>query len=290
MSNESTDQGITWLASYPKSGNTWLRLLLEAYRRNGLLDINDVRICRNDGSSSVIQSVSPMPLEPLHLQGELLLRPAGLLNLRATGRAPFFLKTHFCNLTFEDCAPNIPPQFTSKAIYVVRDPRCVVSSAHKHFGCSLQKMVKNMNQKDFCVGIAAQGFSRSWVSTWSNHVSSWTSEEKFKVHVVKYEDMKNDTAKELTAILEFLEWDVRPKRVRKAIKAADFKRLQKIEQDGGFVENRKTSSDTFFNGATLDWRTEIGEKWARIIENDHREVMTALGYLEQEPAELTAVS
>ena len=56
-----------WLASYPKSGNTWLRLLLEAYRCNGALDINDVRVCISDGAATVTQGVSPMPLDRLNL-------------------------------------------------------------------------------------------------------------------------------------------------------------------------------------------------------------------------------
>jgi hypothetical protein len=289
MAGKPQDQGITWLASYPKSGNTWLRLLLEAYRRNGALDINDVRICRSDGSATVIQSVSPMPLEPLNLQGELLLRPAGLLNLRATGKAPFLIKTHYANLTFEDCAPNIPPQFTSRAIYIVRDPRCVLPSFSKHYGMSLQQATKAMNNPEFCAG-GKEGFTRSWASTWSNHAASWVSETKFPVHVVKYEELRADTVGELTKILDFLEWQPKASRVRKAVKATEFERLKKVEEKDGFIENKATQSDTFFNGASMDWREEIGEKWARHIEEDHREVMQNLGYLEKGPTELTAIS
>lgn len=289
------DNGITWLASYPKSGNTWLRCLLEAYRRNGLLDINDLRVSSSDGAAAVIQTVSPLPLDPLAAEGELLLRPAALLNLMAAHKAPFLLKTHFANLTRENCPPNIPPQFTRRAVYVVRDPRGVLPSLSRHFGYDMDKATTLMASNDFTLGGREERgtrFTRQWASSWSNHVASWTSEDKFPVHVMRYEDMIDDTAKELRDVLEFLEWEVDEDRITRAVEASSIERLKKAEEKHGFVElNRGESTGPFFGGGDgANWHTQIGKKWAERIEDDHREVMTLLGYLEREKSELTAVS
>lgn len=286
-----SQDGITWLASYPKSGNTWLRMLLEAYRCNGRLDINNVRISSSDGSASVIQAVSPIPLDPLALEGELLLRPAALLNLKAAYRSPFYVKTHFCNLTWPLCPPNIPAQFTCKAIYVVRDPRSVLPSFAKYFAHSLPVAADMMNDTARVIGEPDPMHCRVWISSWSNHVASWLAEDKFPLHVVKFEDIATDPGKELREVLTFLEWDVDDERIERAVEATELSRLRKAEQEHGFVENRYGSTrGSFFNGGTTDWRQEIGEKWARRIEYDHGTVMLNLGYLSKEQAEVKLVS
>jgi len=284
------DKGITWLASYPKSGNTWLRLLLEAYRRNGLLDINEVIISLSDAASPFMRAVSPMPLDALGMEGELLLRPAALMNARANQHSPFYLKTHCSNHTYPNCPPTIPPQLTRCAVYVVRDPRCVIGSMSRHFGQSLETTADRMNDIKAAIGNTKQ-HCRSFISSWTQNVASWIQETKFPVHVVKYEDMVADTANEFREILTFLEVDVDDDRVERAVAAADIKRLRKAEEDGGFRENTYTQNARFFNGAGTDWRNEIGERWARRIEEDHGDVMRALGYLEkQEKTELSAVT
>ena len=272
-------EGITWFASYPKSGNTWLRLMLEAYRCNGNVNINDVRICTSDGSRSVIMAVSPTAIEPLNLHGELLLRPAGLFYLLAMNKAPVYVKTHSCNLTYENCPPCIPPQITKRAIYVVRDPRSVLLSSCRFFDYSLPKMADCMDQNDFVLG-PGERFCRTWASSWSNHVASWIGEDKFPVHVVRYEDMQADPTKELREILTFLEIDIDEGRLKRAVKATDIERMRKAEEKYGFTE-RSYKCDQFFNGKT-NWEEELGARWAARIESDHGKVMEALGYLEAE--------
>ena len=283
------EHGITWLASYPKSGNTWLRCLLGAYWRNGLLDINNNHVASSDGAAAVIQAVAPMPRDPLNIEGELLLRPAGLMNLRASHKSPFLLKTHFANLTHTNCPPNIPPQLTARAVYMVRDPRCVLPSFSKHFNFGLARSANAMADKHFVIG-NTDTHCRQWVSSWSQHVASWSSETNFPVAVVKYEDLVADTAGEFRQILEFLGHEIDEDLLQRAVDATDITRLQQAEEEHGFAENDASRSDQFFNGSGTDWRTEITEKWDKRIEDDHGEVMRNLGYLDREPGELTAVS
>jgi len=265
-----------WLASYPKSGNTWLRLLLEAYRCNGALDINDVRICSSDGAATIIQGVSPMPLEKLNFRAEALLRPAALMNLFCRLNAPLMVKTHWANLQPPGLPPFIPREFTERAVYVVRDPRSVLPSVATFWGFPIDKSVEAMNSKEFLIG-GNKMFSKTMLSSWSNHVASWVGEKKFPVHVVKYEDMVEDAEKELTEILEFLKYEVDEVRVRRAVRATKISRLQKAEAEHGFKEN-SGRSDKFFGDGGTRWKDELGPKWIKRIEKDHGEVMRSLEY------------
>lgn len=280
--------GAVWFASYPKSGNTWLRLLLEAYRRNGQLDINDVRSFSSDGAAGIVRGVSPMPYKDLGRDGQLLLRPAALMNMFCRMTAPIQVKTHFANIRPDGDLPHcIPKLLTSKAVYVVRDPRSVVLSASKFFQFSTDAMVATMNLKDFTIG-GTELFASTLVSSWSNHVASWAGEKEFPVHVVKYEDLLVDAGKELTEVLEFLEEEVDPKVVRKAVKATELSRLKKVESEDGFKENSSKGGKFFSEGGTR-WQDELGPKFIRQIEADHGDMMRAMGYLEGTVTELKAV-
>jgi len=279
-------QGVTWLASYPKSGNTWLRLLLEAYRRDGLLDINDVQVGTSDGGATITQGVSPLPLASIDWRTELLLRPAALLNLFSRLNAPIFCKTHSCNLQLDGLPPMIPAPFTKRAVYVVRDPRAVLPSFSRFYRFPLSTACDAMSSKEFVIG-GNEHFARVLLSSWSNHVASWTSESQFPVHVVKYEDLLADAAGQLVDILGFLEIPVDRDRVARAVSATDIAKLKKAEAENGFRE--QVGGGAFFGGSD-SWREELGEKWVRRIETDHGTVMEALGYEKVFPADVAGSS
>ncbi len=281
------DNGAIWLASYPKSGNTWLRCLLEAYRRNGNLDINDIRIASSDAGGSIIMGVSPIPMKDLGFNGQMLLRPAALMHLLSRLVAPTWIKTHFANIQPDGLPHCIPKEFTQKAVYMVRDPRSVLMSLSRFFGFSMEQAVAAMNNVAFTIGDNDK-FSTSLISSWSNHVASWANETAFPVHVVYYENLIEDTAKELTDVLNFLEQDVNPETVKIAVEATEMSRIKQIEDDDGFRENTGERGD-FFNQGGTRWKDELGQKWVDQIEKDHETVMRAMGYLDATVTELRSV-
>lgn len=270
-------EGAVWIASYPKSGNTWLRCLLEAYRRNGELDINDLRITSSDGGATIVQGISPIPLKQLGFRGEMMVRPAALLNLFARLNKPIWCKTHFANFQPDGLPHCIPQDFTERAVYVVRDPRSVFLSFSRYFNMPLETTAKAMASKDFTIG-GNETHALALISSWSNHVASWVSETVFPVHVVKYEDMLTDAAKELAEVLDFIGIDIDEKIIKRAVSAAEISRLKKAEEKEGFRENVKAERGSFFNGGTA-WQDELGPKWIARIEKDHGDVMKLLGYL-----------
>lgn len=271
-------EGVVWLASYPKSGNTWLRCLLEAYRRGGILDINDIRISASDGNASMIQGVSPVPLAGLGFRGEMLIRPCALLNLFARLSRPTWVKTHFANIQPDGLPQCIPAELTERAVYVVRDPRSVVTSFARFYKFPIGTACDAMSSKDFTIG-GNEVFARTLLSTWSNHVASWVGEKVFPVHLVRYEDMLEDPARELTEVLEFMGIEPDAVMVKKAADAAAIRNVQKAETEKGFIENSGKNPSRFFDSGGVRWRQELGPRWIGRIESDHADVMGQLGYL-----------
>lgn len=226
-----------------------------------------------------MRGVSPIPLKDLGFRGQMLLRPAALLNQFARMNRPLWIKTHFANFQPDGGLPHcIPKDFTTKALYVVRDPRSVVLSFAKFFQFSIETAVENMNNKDFTIGGTEQ-FASVLVSSWSNHVASWTGESEFPVHVVKYEDMLEDAGKELTEVLEFLDIEVNAETVAKAVEATKISKLSQEEKDNGFREHSGKGRQ-FFSEGGIRWQDELGPRWIRQIEQDHEGVMRLIGYLD----------
>ena len=289
MDKESWDkERITWVASYPKSGNTWVRSLLQAYRCGGYLNLNDLHTAHGDSSACYTQAVSPIPVDSLKLNGQLMLRPAALLTALMAKPVPRMFKTHFANLKEPGVPAFIPFEFTERAIYIVRDPRDIALSFSKYFGLSMDKTVEQMAHKEHWIGGGPQ--SAQVISSWSNHVASWGGEKAFPVHYVKYEELMENPVKELTEIIEFLKWDMDDELIAKAVSACELSKMKKHETEKGFAENtRADERGTFFNAGGTRWQHELGQKWIDQIEQDHGDVMRAFGYLEKK-AEIKAVN
>lgn len=251
-------------------------MLLEAYRRNGLVDINDIRISTSDSNVTLMSGVSPLPLKDLGFRGEALLRPAALLHLFCRLSAPVLIKTHWANIQPPGLPPFIPKEFTNRAVYLVRDPRSVLESMSRYFNLSLTKALVAMGSKEFTIG-GDDNFCRAMVSSWSNNVASWTGETEFPVHVIKYEDLCDDTEKEFRELLEFLEIEVDAERVKEAVKACRLSRIHGQEKDGGFRENAGGHCD-FFGEGGVRWREQLGRKWITAVEDQNAEMMQAMGY------------
>lgn len=141
--------GITWLASYPKSGNTWVRALVEAYRRNGTVDINGMTEVMSDSILSFYQCVLPMPVAQAGKMAPVMVRPAALIQMISAARSlPIMLKTHQQNSRVRDCYPLIPDELTARSIYIVRDPRDIAPSYARHMGISVDDAIERMTSKD----------------------------------------------------------------------------------------------------------------------------------------------
>jgi hypothetical protein len=262
---------LDWVASYPKSGNTWIRLLLASYQRAQLLHYHDV-------SRYMFQCVSPHPLHELSLLQQVQIRNAAVLHIACACAAdvPAIVKTHHANVDVMGMQL-FAQAFVRKAIYIMRDPRDLVMSMAHHFDMTPEQAVKLLADPLGIIRPTTDNMTYI-LGTWSEHVISWiTGRFDLPVLVTSYERMHADTAGVLREVVKFLEWPVNEKRIQEAVEENQFKTLQAEEKEHGFSE-QAAGRQFFRRGEAGSWRDELDLDLARQIERDHGEVMRRVGY------------
>ncbi len=182
--------GIIWLASYPKSGNTWLRAFLANLRgaADQPVDINMLReFGYSDSRAGLFERASGTDIEQLDEARLHRLRPHVHRFLAGLDREPVFVKTHNAVVRLDEIA-TITPELTAGAIYVLRDPRDVAVSFADHFALSLDDAVAALCREDYRLPTLGRNVF-SQLGSWSQHVASWVDASGLNAHVVRYEDM-----------------------------------------------------------------------------------------------------
>ena len=273
--------GILWLASYPKSGNTWMR----AFLANLILDAPEPLPLKRIGEVC--------PSEPAEIWfrpftkgrvAELSAKEIAALRVKAQERAVSLnknivpMKTH--SYLGEDCGH---PIFSMKAIYgaiyIIRDPRDVAISAADHFGKSIDQMIAMMADP-LAVAMPMPGvIVHELQSSWSNHVESWTKWNHPGIFVVRYEDLLADPLDQFGRVARRFGISSDQARIEKAVEVSSFTQLQKMEAEQGFIE-RSIHSEKFFRaGRSGGWLDKLTVEQVKRIESDHAAQMKRFGYL-----------
>lgn len=266
---------ITWLASYPKSGNTWLRLFLATYL-TGQTDINAVQgVSHDDLTPYFWQVVSPVPLDQLSQDSAFACRGAVLVHTLAAKRwAHTYLKTHSaCGRVNGN--PLLPQSLTDRAVYIVRDPRDVAVSYAHHTQTPIDDIIDTM-ESPHCLAKAPGLYNA--LGPWSEHVRGYLAADTFPVHIMRYEDMHTAPKDTFGAAVEFLGLERDSDKVREAIEATWFPFLQEQEQAYGFREASDKGVPFFRNGQAGAWRDELTDAQVKHIEAFHGETMERMGY------------
>lgn len=260
-----------WLASYPKSGNTWARMLLGAYRV-GAIEINgNMTGTVYDCDKYTYDAVSPFPLGDADPFRTVLLRSTVLLHLmHSTSYRPIIFKSHCANINING-VDLIPQDITLSATYIVRDPRDVAVSFARHMDKTVDMTITLMNEPENMLHRPDHS-AASFMQTWSNHVASWN---KPGVTLIRYEDMKSDPEATFKKMIKSFGFKLNIPRLRKAIRLCDIEQLKKQESKKGFIEAGK--QELFF-GQGKGWQNELTEDQVKRIEQDHGEVMERIGY------------
>jgi len=272
-------QRLWWIASYPKSGSTWVRMVVNAYVTQMPPDINSAwQYATGDLQPHVYQLTAAVSIGKMQEVDAFYYRPAVLLNHILTSPVrDKCLKTHHAKLTV-DGIPLIPPRLSKGALYIIRDPRAIASSFANHMGCAVDDAIDKMAHNE-CTIAKTDSKLCHWLTSWSSHVDSWTVHNK-DVHtsVVRYEDLHNTPNRTWPLVLKALGIDVDGERLDRAIEMCEFDKLKDTEAEKGFRENGK--GDRFFRrGQAEAWRDELTAKQIRTIEKNHRHTMQRWGYL-----------
>lgn len=273
------DRKIWWIASYPKSGNTWVRMFLNAYMTGFPLDINSsFQYALGDNHLSFFQACYCRPANQLTATEQVFLRPAALMiALHMSAAKHLCLKTHHAKVKVDDI-PLIPPKISAGSVYIVRDPRDVAISMADHMGESIDYAIESMGEKQYITEHKVTGLMHV-LTTWSLHVETWTDKNKdVPVKIIRYEDMLERPEYEFVHILEALGiTDIDEEKFEFALEQTEFKNLRKTEEEKGFRE--LGLGDKFFRvGKSGQWKTVLTPEQIDKIETDHGVIMEKFGY------------
>jgi len=273
--------GIVWLASYPKSGNTWLRAFLHNLLRDPErpMPINELdKFCLGDSQAAWFEHLSGgrSPAE-MSKQEIAALRPQVHAAFTRAHPDSVFAKTH--NILAESFGtPLVTMAHTVGAIYVVRNPLDVCISLADHFGLSLDDAIAFMANPEAGTENDAVNAYEAY-GTWSQHVASWTREGTQGLTWLRYEDMLDRPQKTFAAVARFLGLEPSRQRLAKAIKFSSFKVLRGQEDRSGFRERSKHSEHFFRVGRAGQWRRTLSPAQVGAMVTAQREQMERFGYL-----------
>ena len=269
---------IVWIASYPKSGNTWVRLFLAAYLANTEeLDPNEaLKGTFNDAQRPVFDKLLKLDSKELEDDVVASLRLPYLSKLAESGDKDVIIKTHVLNANWHNAAM-IPPSVTRRALYIIRHPFDVCVSFARHMGLSFDDAVTSMANPSFAIGSDLQ--IKQPLHTWSTHASSWLGASGFERLTIRYEDMSLRPYQTFANIINFMGMGVENDKIDRALASTDFDRLQAVEKEKGFLEASDKNDQGFFRSGKIGGFDGVlsKEQIAR-LSKDHQDMMERFGY------------
>jgi hypothetical protein len=282
---------IIWLASYPKSGNTWIRSFIGAllYTNEGLNDFSNLKKIKQFPSRSQFKDF----VQNLQNVEEVYKNWTTVQNFMNLDKKIKFLKTHNVNCII-DKYKFADDENTLGAIHIVRDPRNVILSIKNHFSfANHNEALEFISKEKHWVGIEKNEDDKlrdnmipTLISSWNIHYQTWKNKTKNYL-LIKYEDLQENPKKEFKKIIKYLEnltdkkFD--DKKIRKAIETTSFKYMQNLEAKGYFNENARGHNKDkvkFFNlGIKNDWKKLLNNEIIEKINLKFKKEMKELGYL-----------
>jgi hypothetical protein len=284
-SDPKNPKGIVWLASYPKSGNTWLRIFLYHLMRIQLgLPREEDELNHLDRASGyeaklfgLFEKFLEKPLATASRAEVMSVRALVHLTVADRMKGVALLKTH--NLLGElGDAPTVNLAASAGGIYVVRDPRDVAPSLAKHIGRSIDEAIEVMRTPAFATDNSAETAFELWGS-WSEHVTSWAIDPNRAVLVVRYEDMLAKPTETFTAIVRHLRQTATDDQIADAIELSSFDKLKRQEDERGFRETSDRAERFFVAGKSGKWRETLTGSQVDAIVGPHYRAMEHFGYL-----------
>jgi len=281
-----------WLASYPKSGNTLVRALLASYffSKDGNFNFETIKNINQFPNSDLFEKIGIDIKNEKEVLKNYIKAQENINQKNSTQ----FLKTHSYLFNIEN-NPFTDLNNTLGVIYIVRDPRNVVSSYAHHAAISIDEAAYQITNSIIWGGDLKSNRvsdrTKVYLGSWSSNFHSWKSFKSIgKYLLIKYEDLINNKKETFIKILEFIhklqkvDFTVDTPKLNNAIESTNFEKLKILEKEKGFIESKvdiKTGKKIpFFNlGANNNWKKILNPKIVDKIENSFKKEMVELGYL-----------
>ena len=275
--------GIMWLASYPRSGNTWTRMFLFNMARvmigqqspPSLPEVQ--RFAPWDKGASLYQHVLDRSLKGLSRKQIAALRPKLQEAIAARSHGYAFLKTHSGNFLNHN-VPVVSPAAFGGAIYIIRNPLDVAVSYAPHIQKSLDEIIAIMGARGFMTDNTEQQ-AHEIIGSWSEHVESWSHVPQDRLFILRYEDALAKPFEVFGRLARFVGMTPNPIQLGLAVDLSSFDRLKQQERESGFPEKPGNLSSQFRSGVAGAGRTALTKAQIDRIVADHGEVMERFGYL-----------
>ena len=274
---------IFWIASYPKSGNTWVRAIISSlfFSNDGNFNFGLLKNIAAFDLKSKYSFVKDLHINDYNNLSKIeILSKYRLLaqkNAEVGGDFAFF-KTHSSNININ----NYP--YTNKdnvrgIIYVIRDPRDIVISYSYHLNASIDETIEIITNQKYFVNYDSLPYL---MSSWDLHYQSWINLKVPKL-IIKYEDMINNTSNKLNDIFSFFSNNFgfsfnKSALFSNILNSTNFLALQNLEKESGFNEAKKHTK-FFRKGKINQWNNILTESQKKIIENNFKKIMEKYDYV-----------
>jgi len=275
--------GIVWLASYPKSGNTWTRVFLHSLIKatageNDTQNINGLgRFTAGLNGKELYEKV--LGFQPTNEHRSEIAAARHEVQRRAADLFDglLFIKTHQA-LVVDRGTTTINFEVTAGAIYIVRNPLDVAISYAHHMGSSIDKVIEIMGTPNAELQVSEKQVHEIY-GTWSQHVLSWTRKPHQAIYVMRYEDMLAEPEKTFGALARHLLFAPTSVQLAEAIDRSSFDKLKDQEEKDGFFERPERAERFFREGRAGQWKEVLTPQQVDRIVKDHGEQMARFGYM-----------
>jgi len=274
--------GIVWLASWPKSGNTWVRIFIANLLGGDQspAEINSVDLSRQRANNiQMFDDAAGVEASDLSEEEIDRFRPSVFRHLAENSRETLFFKVHDAYTLLPDGEPVFPADATTGAVYILRNPLDVAISFAHYSARSVDRSIEVLASGYCDPRKPAIGMLTQRLLPWSEHVLSWCDGAPFPVHLVRYEDLHERPLEAFSALARFCGLPSDAASVDRAIRHSSFETLQAQERERGFVEKPEVVSAFFREGRANAWRGVLSDSQVALIVGRHAPVMRRFGYL-----------
>ena len=287
---------IIWLASYPKSGNTWVRTIINEL----IFRENDITNIFNEASINIRQFPQYTDFEKINnflhkerteeLKQELIVETiknwTKLQDKVNSDKKIKLFKTHNIlakfNIGGKDYSfTNL--ENTIGVIHIVRDPRSIITSLKNHFSLKNEFEAKKMIiDKNTWSGLKIKKTVPNYFSSWSNHYNSWKRFPKNNL-LLKYEDILQNPEDQINKISDYLKkffkFESNNTKIKQISKKTSFKNFKKVEDAGRFYEKTGKEKKFFYLGPNNKWNELLNKETISEIEKEFYTEMKELNYI-----------